>query len=551
MKRFTNRTPLRILLAAIILLATFLRLFRLRDYLPFLGDEGRDALVWLHMVRDGEFTFLGPTASVGGFYLGPIYYYMALPFYWVWQDPVGPAYFVALVGVATVWLVYHVGRRWFGEIAGLTASFIYAIASLVVRYSRSSWNPNPLPFFSLLGAYWVATGVRERKWWKILGAGVCLGIAWQLHYLALILVPVFVVIVLVELFVLKGPTLQQGRTLSSVALRFSSFSFLSFFFLLLGWSLGFSMFLAFEIYHNFPNTRTVIEFVTRPQGSVLDWEPFGLIRSIVRNVNRLYFTVFSWPDTIVNKILALVSVSLGALFAVSRKQPAPLHLDTVPVQSKRENDIFQQKVKTKSSEEVVMGYAFLVWFFLGISIFSLYQGSIADYYFGFLFPVPALLIGASVQKLFNWKRKWMILAIIALGVLTIDQFMRWPFVKNPNRLLEQTENVAREVSNLSGGTRYNFALITGGNSDHAYRYFLERMGRRPTPLEEMVTDQLIAVCEKPKQDCQPLGNSVWEVAGFGRAEVVGERTVPPGLTIYRMVHHENSMEMIGRPAKKG
>lgn len=504
-RTITQKLPI-VILAVIILMASALRLYRIRDYLPFLGDEGRDALVWLHMVEKGEFTFLGPTASVGGFYLGPAYYYMALPFYFLWNDPVGPAIFVALVGIATVWLVYHVGRRWFGEIAGLVASFMYATASLVVRYSRSSWNPNPLPFFSLLGMYWVATGVREKKWWKIVGAGVCLGIAWQLHYLALILTPVYIVIILIESFASKGQ-----------ALRMQGLAFLQFVgFLLLGWSLGFSMFLAFEIYHNFPNTRTVMEFVTRPQGSVLDWEPIGLVRSILRNINRLYFTVFSWPDTIVNKFLALVSVSLGTLFAVSSKR-----------------------------------FAFLVWFFLGISLFSLYQGSIADYYYGFLFPAAALLIGASVQKLFNWNRKWMILAIVTLSLLTIDQFTRWPFVKNPNRLLDQTENVAREVSNLLGGKRYNFALITGGNSDHAYRYFLERMGRRPTPLEDVVTEQLIAVCEKPKPDCQPLGNSVWEVAGFGRAEVVAERTVPPGLTIYRMVHYESSIDMIGKPAKKG
>src|SRR3990167_8224922 len=122
-----NRKQKIVILIGILITASFLRLYRIRDYIVFLGDEGRDALVWLHMVKQGEFTFLGPTASVGGFYLGPVYYYMALPFYFLWNDPVGPAIFVALVGIATVWFVYHVGKLWFGEIAGLTASFIYAI----------------------------------------------------------------------------------------------------------------------------------------------------------------------------------------------------------------------------------------------------------------------------------------------------------------------------------------------------------------------------------------------------------------------------------------
>ena len=179
-----------IILSLILLVASFLRLYRIRDYIVFLGDEGRDALVWHDMVVNREFTFLGPTASVGGFYLGPIYYYFALPFYFVFRDPVGPAIFVALLGVATVWLVYFVTKSWFGKTSGLFASGIYAIASLIVRYSRASWNPNPVPFFSLLGVYLAATGAKEKKWWKLIGAGICLGILWQLHYLTLLMTPI-------------------------------------------------------------------------------------------------------------------------------------------------------------------------------------------------------------------------------------------------------------------------------------------------------------------------------------------------------------------------
>ena len=61
-----------ILLVGILLIASFFRLYRVRDYLVFLGDEGRDALVWQRMIVDHKFTLLGPTASVGGFYLGPV-----------------------------------------------------------------------------------------------------------------------------------------------------------------------------------------------------------------------------------------------------------------------------------------------------------------------------------------------------------------------------------------------------------------------------------------------------------------------------------------------
>ncbi|MBI1982345.1 MAG: hypothetical protein HYS68_02065, partial [Candidatus Levybacteria bacterium] len=71
----------------ILLVAAFLRLYKISDYMTFLGDEGRDALV-VYGILHGKFTLLGPTASVGGFFLGPIYYYFMAPFLWLFNyDP--------------------------------------------------------------------------------------------------------------------------------------------------------------------------------------------------------------------------------------------------------------------------------------------------------------------------------------------------------------------------------------------------------------------------------------------------------------------------------
>ncbi len=480
----------------ILLVATFLRLYRIRDYIVFLGDEGRDALVWHNMVVNREFTFLGPTASVGGFYLGPIYYYLALPFYFIFRDPVGPAIFVALLGVATVWLVYFVTRNWFGRTSGLFASGIYAVASLIVRYSRASWNPNPVPFFSLLGVYLAATGVKEKKWWKLIGAGICLGVLWQLHYLALIMTPILLIIILIYSNI-EGLTFNRSIRQS--------------FLLLIGWVIGFFPFLAFEIYHQFPNTRTVLEFVSRPNGSVLNWELLGLFRSVLRNTNRLTFTIFNWKNGLITTATTLVWALGGSLFVIFNRG--------------------------KMGEKYLLRKSLLWWFWTGITIFSLYQGSISDYYFGFLFPVPAILLGVISGHLFEKNKLGKLLVGIAAVWLIYDQSGRLFLRFEPNRLLQQTEAVARQVISLSGDEQYNFALITSGNSDHAYRYFLEKLNRGPVKLQDSITGQLIAVCEKPVDDCHPLGNPLWEIAGFGRAEVVDSKVVPPGITIYRLTHY--------------
>ncbi len=496
-KLFLHFNPSLPILTAILLAAAWLRLYRIRDYLVFLGDEGRDMLVWFNMVSKGEFTFLGPTASVGGFYLGPVYYYLALPFYFLTRDPVGPAIFVALTGIATVFLVWYTAKKWFGNIAGLTAGWMYTVAALIIRYSRASWNPNPVPFFSLLGLY-LATGSPKDKHYrlKLLGAGVCLGILWQLHYLTLILTPIFTGVVIVSV-VFKGPALpRQGRALIN--------SFIGLGALALGWVIGFSPFLAFEIYHNFPNTRTVIEFTFRPGGGVLNFEPLGLIRSITRNINRLFYTVESWRDKPLIQLITALVVLGGTTAAISRKK-----------------------------------LSLLIWFYLGITIFSLYQGNLADYYFGFLFPAPFLLFGALSQSLWDRFRPARPLLLLIPVFFTLDQSKRWFINQQPNRLLRQTQSVAQQVIDLSNRRPYNFALITYGNSDHAYRYFLEKFSRPPSPLKSQVADQLIAVCEKPQPQCQPLGNPIWEIAGFGRAEIDTQATIPPGITVYRLIHYTN------------
>src|SRR4030042_6037624 len=98
-------------LVTILLLAGYERLHNIAGYMTFLGDEGRDVLIVKRMLVDHKFTLLGPTASVGGFFLGPIYYYFMLPFLWLWHmDPVGPAIMVALFGIATTFIVYKFGK---------------------------------------------------------------------------------------------------------------------------------------------------------------------------------------------------------------------------------------------------------------------------------------------------------------------------------------------------------------------------------------------------------------------------------------------------------
>ncbi len=474
-------------LVVILLIAAYLRLHDIAGYMTFLGDEGRDVLIVKRMLVDHTFTLLGPTASVGGFFLGPIYYYFMLPFLWAWQlNPVGPAVMVALFGIATVFLVFKVGKEFFHPWVGLIAASLYALSPLVIAYSRSSWNPNLVPFFSLLFIYLL---------WKksLLFAGLALGIGLQLHYLFLFL------------FVVTGVWLLIERK-SPIPV-------------LVGFVIGYSPFLLFELRHSFPNTQSIIRFVLAGQDTGFRPGFFTIVDEVLfRSFGRLLFRL---PDgSLWDK---LPSWQLYSWFIVTR---VTIFLGVAYLAMKRAN---------RSATLL------LLWLATVVILFGFYQKGIYDYYFGILFPLPFLLVGLLLYSL--WKTRVGKVAAVVLWVALL--WFNWqgrPFLHEPNNQLAQARRIAETALAHTGGKPFNFALITGANSDHVYRYFFEIAGQAPVTIEnnqidperKTVTDQLIVICEL--NDCKPLGHPLWEIAGFGRAEIVGTWDVP-FVKIFRLVHY--------------
>ena len=265
----------------ILILASFYRLYRIEDYMTFLGDEGRDVLV-VYNILHGKLTLLGPTSSVGGFFLGPIYYYFMAPFLWLFNyNPVGPAIGVALIGIATVFLLYKIALTLFNKRIALIASFLYSISPLVVTYSRSSWNPNPMPFVSLLTLISVFYAIKKNSLKLFVMCGFLMGIAFQLHYLALFLGTIV-------LFYVLFTTVYKSnlkRSIEQFIKRVGA--------IFLGLIIGWSPFLAFEIRHDFIDFKNVFNFVVHSQDTGVSSGLFSIIYDLFF---RLFArTIFGFP----------------------------------------------------------------------------------------------------------------------------------------------------------------------------------------------------------------------------------------------------------------
>lgn len=501
----------------ILLVAAFLRLYRISDYMTFLGDEGRDALV-VYGILHGKFTLLGPTASVGGFFLGPVYYYFMAPFLWLFNyDPAGAAVMVALFGVATVYLVYKVGDEFFNKTTGLIAAFLYAISPLVIAYSRSSWNPNLMPFFSLLSFYVLYKAVVKKSVFLFVLCGFLLGITMQLHYLTLFLGVVVVFYVLL-VRVISG-TNRIRNTLKDYLL------------IVLGFILGWSPFFAFEIRHGFPNTQSIIKFILSSGDTGTNHQFLTTLQNVFFRLFGRLITTFPPPEQI-----SLHEKLEIALWYYGTSIIAYLGLFILIFK-------FFNAIKRKSVLELQKMGLILLWISIGVFLFGFYKKPIYDYYFGFMFPVPFILIGMTLTDFPKTLRMGKALAMITLVILIWLNLQGIPFRSPPNRQKDQVKQISEFVLSKTDAKPFNFALITLGNSDHAYRYFFKLVGRDPLiiknyqndPERKTVTDQLLIVCEDSR--CKPLGHPLWEVAGFGRAEIVGEWQVSV-VKVYKLVHYK-------------
>lgn len=485
------------LIGAVLFLGAFLRLYRISEFLTFLGDEGRDMLVVKRLIVDHKLTLLGPITSVGSIYMGPIYYYFMAPFLWLSHfDPVGPSYMVVLFSIATLFLIYKICTKFFHPEVGIVASFLYAISPLPIIYGKSSWNPNIVPFFSLLAIYCLMQIVicKSYRYFPVLGA--TLGILFQLHYVTFMFILITISILMLKKFVYPPKY---------------------YFYAFLGLVATYSPFLLFEIRHGFVNFQQAIRFMLQQKSE----SPMTIysVGNVVMDVSvRLFWRLIVIENAELTKLFIL------AVFFVFIKY-------------------YWKRIKT--IPERLAFQILILWLGVGIFSYGLYRGVIYDYYFGSLFVVPYLLTGIFLFSLWQLSKIGKSIAVIVFILLTFFSMKHSPLWNSPSNLMGNTKTIAQFVFDKTAGLPYNFALIAAKNSDHAYRYFLEIWESPPTVIEnpsidperKSVTDQLLVVCEE--KECKPLGHPLWEIAGFGRAEITDEWQVAT-VRVFRLIHYRQN-----------
>jgi 4-amino-4-deoxy-L-arabinose transferase-like glycosyltransferase len=505
---FFKKNNYLILIVLIILLAIFLRFWRLPEYMTFLGDEGRDALVVKRMIVDHKFRLIGPVTSVGNMYLGPLYYYLMLPAMMISRlSPIGPAAMVALLGILTTALIYFYGREWVGSKASLFAAFLYAISPVVITFSRSSWNPNVMPFFALVSVYGLWRIWQKKQFFWLLILGVTVSFAVQSHWLGLLLLPtviIFWAMALGELLRSKKPT---GLFWRQTLIGF--FIFLCLTVAPLVW---------FDLRHGFLNSKAFMLFIGNRQNGSINFKIYEVLPRLW-DLNREIFTrLLAGKNLFWGFWISLVMTLMVVLKIIRESLLANWH-----------------RFITRNPGLFLL----LVWFLVGLLGLSVYRQNIYDHYFGFLFPIPFLLAGWFLAMIWHGKIPGKILALLFLSLPIFLAVKESPLHYSPSRQLQKTQAIASFVLEKAQDKPFNLALIAERNYDEAYAFFMEKWGRPPIRIEpqkaeETITPQLFVICEQP--NCQPIFNPKAEIAMWGWSKV-DEKWSIEGIEIYKLSHN--------------
>ena len=509
------------ILILILAIGAILRLYKIDGYMTFLGDEGRDVIIVRRLLVDFDLILIGPRTSIGDMYLGPLYYYMMAPALLLSAfNPVGPAIMIALFGVVTIFFVWYVTRKWFtmGNVQGvslsmsaLVAAGLYAISPVVIEYSRSSWNPNIMPFFALLTIYSVWKFWHEMKFRWLIVTGVSMAFVMQSHYLGLLLIPTigfFWLLSYLRLFKSRSTENEKQKT---VFVKYTLLTGALFVLLM-------SPLVIFDARHGWRNFSSMSKFFNERQTTV-SARPWTAIPKAGGIFQRIVTRLITGKNAEVGKYMTLIfEIGIVAL-AIS---------------------LMKSRFKDKESRAYL-----LLFTWLGVAIIGLgvYKQHIYDHYYGFFYPAPFILLGALAQKLYSkFGNDGKIFATAIIAFLVITNLLNNPLRYSPNYQMQRATEAARLIKQESKGMKYNLAVIAERNYEDGYQYFLEKWGEPvsdidPLKLEETIAEQLFVVCEMEKEKCDPVHSPKAEIANFGWSRVDNQWDVS-GVTVYKLVRSQ-------------
>jgi len=441
MKKLLTKNRLLILL--ILGLAAFFRFYKFYQFQYFGGDEAVLTASLRHIIWDRSPSLIVPNANLG-FGLGPFYYYLLTPFFYIFKFDLPNLQAIAsILGIITTYLVYLGGKEVGGKKLGLTASFLYATSFFIALFDRRLVHLTLDPILTGIAFYSLVKVVKKNYQYIPLLA-IPIGFSFHADPSLLVLVIAIVLSWIIFKLPVKNKYFFRGLLVLAV---FASPLVLA------------------EIYYQGAVSKPIIQSLSRPFDSTfaarqIDWfKPMELINTLAR-------VLFAAPSAFIEEHFCYC------------KPPLPLFrpLSQILVIVGLVVSLLIQ-LRNKKSQEKKSGW--ILWIMclsLMISIYIYNQIFKADFFQHYLmvfFPVVIIILARPLVRLH--KKMPFIFYLLMVFYLTINfSTLLKSSVKYPLRdkinLIKQT---GREIGESDFSIKAAGIYVHGGGWTELYNHYFK------------------------------------------------------------------------------
>ena len=318
------------------------------------------------------------------------------------SNPLWGAIFVGLLNIIGVLLTYIFVRRYYGRIASIIASLLYATAAEPLHFNRFIWQLNIIAPFVVLFIFALFWGVVDRRKGWLFPALVLLGILIQLH----------ITIVILSSLLLVALVLSPGTVrLRDLALGLT-------FLLLL-----FSTYLLWEFSIKFADLNILLQISKLHSHfdlTALNYYGFFLnpYVNIPTNTNSLEYKLvplLKWlsPTMAIFIVCGLALITIGVISS----QQLWKRDSGVDVESRTSRHLVRRSLETvrtlwtdfRATPQRCGYFLLLCWQIVPIIILSRHSVPVFPYYLLMVLPGPFIIIGILLSLVVHWLKRpgWM------------------------------------------------------------------------------------------------------------------------------------------------
>jgi hypothetical protein len=351
-------------LAAILILASYLRFYDYSNRWGLAYDQAWFAIIARHAINTFQLPLLGPFASGGPFQTGGEWFWIVmLGTVWAPNLVIAPWIFITLLSVFQVYLMYVLGKAILNYKFGLLTAFLTAVSTSQTLQATNLTNQMVISIFSTFLIWSIVKYLKKPKNVYLFLIGLSVGIASAIHLQGIMLLPVVLVfLIFARIFDIRKIVI-----------------------ILLGILTPWLPVLYVDVQNGFYNTRSMLNYPFQAQGQV-SYDVLG--RRWLTFV--LNYVPSSWARIVGGNIFAgfgeILILTISAVVA------------------------FKKRLISKE------------WYIIGIStvimtiLLRYIRTPLYENYINFLHPFVILLIAWAIYRVYKFKK---ILAVIAVLLMLI------------------------------------------------------------------------------------------------------------------------------------